>query len=199
MRSGRLPRRTDVGGSGAGGVRAGAAIRPGALFCAVLASLAGCRPEPAATRDTTSASAAISPAAPAAPVSEPRADSLALALIVPSQVRAGETVPIAMRVRNEGAQPRDLYLRGRTPTLDVLIMRASGDTVWRRLQDEVIPAILAVRTLGPGEELAIDVTWDQRLPGGAAAAPGDYLARGLLLTDDVPLTTAPVSFRVLPG
>ena len=175
-------------------MRAGDSHRPGALVCASVVVLSACFPEPATTRDTSG----VDTMAPApAPVIVQRPDSLAVELIVAPQVRAGDAVPMTMRVRNRSGQPHHLYLRGRSPTLDVVITRATGDTVWQRLKDEIIPAILAVRTLGPGEELEVEARWDQRTQGGAAVAAGEYVVRAELLTDGEPLATAPVALRIV--
>lgn len=124
-------------------------------------------------------------------------DSVEVEFVVPPQVRVGDPMALVLRVRNGGAQPLDLYLRGRTPTLDVIVSRPNGDTVWRRLEGEVIPAILGIRTLSPGGQLEVEARWDQRTQAGTAAAPGDYLAQGFLLTDGAPLDAGPVPFRVV--
>lgn len=119
-----------------------------------------------------------------------------LELVLPAEVRVGDAFDITMRVRNLGARPRDLALQGRTPTLDVIVSRPNGDTVWQRLRDEVVPAVLALRTLGPGEALTVEARWDQRNLDGTPAPPGEYLARGLLLTEDEPLATAQIAFLI---
>ena len=40
---------------------------------------------------------------------------------------------ITLRVRNPGDHAIDVYMRGRSPTFDVIISREDGATVWRRL------------------------------------------------------------------
>jgi hypothetical protein len=129
-------------------------------------------------------------------VTAPQADSLSLELRVPAEVLAGESLSITMRVRNTGGRAIDLALMGRSPTLDVIVARATGDTVWQRLAGEVVPAILSLRTLAAGEQLEVSVAWDQRTPAGPAG-PGEYMMRGLLLTDAAPLATGPVPFRIV--
>jgi hypothetical protein len=163
---------------------------PGALSFVVCAwVLLGCADEPPLERprDTT---------VPESAVTSLPADSLLLDLNVPPEVRAGEPLLVTMRVRNPASRAVDLALHGRSPTLDVIITRPNGDTVWHRLAGEVLPAILSLRTLAPGEQLEMSTRWDQRTPQGPAA-PGEYVVRGLLLTDGAPLATGPARFRIL--
>jgi hypothetical protein len=144
---------------------------------------------------------AAAPAAASDAVSEPAgADSVRLRLEVPARVRAGERVPIALRVENVAARPVELYLRGRTIAWDVVVARADGAVAWRRLEGEVIPAIVQLRALAPGEVLTLRGEWDQRTAGGAPAGPGRYVARGLLLTDrPEALETPAVPLEVVPA
>ena len=172
--------------------RAGAAVRLGALCLVPVASLA-CDGAPAAKREATDSALTF-----AAPVMSQRSDSLSIELAVPAEVRTGEIVTVTMRVRNRGARSVDLALLGRSPTLDVIVTRATGETVWQRLEHEVIPSILALRVLAPGEQLEVTARWDQRGRAGSAVAPGPYLVRGLLLTDGAPLEAPPASLRLLP-
>lgn len=129
----------------------------------------------------------------------PTPDSLGLELEVPARVRVGEPVTITLHVQNQTRRALDLYLRGRTPTFDVVIARPTGEVVWQRLEDEIIPAILHLRTLAPEERLELRVTWEPRNQEGELLEPGDYSARGLLLTEGEPLETPPVSFRIEPS
>jgi len=102
-----------------------------------------------------------------------------------------------LRVSNRGARPLDLYLRGRTVTVDVVVTRAGGEVVWRRLEGEIIPAIVHLRTLAPGERLEVAAVWDQRTNLGIPAGPGEYAARGFLLVEGDPVPTPPAAFRVV--
>lgn len=116
-------------------------------------------------------------------------DSVGVELVLPRSVRAGEPVPIGLRVRNHTRHALDLYLRGRRPTFDVVISNAAGEVVWRRLEGEIVPAVLQVRTLEPGEGLDLEAVWDQRTRSGRPAEPGEYTARGALLAEGEPLET----------
>jgi hypothetical protein len=126
--------------------------------------------------------------------SEP--DSLRLALVVPTAIRAGATVPITLRVENRDSKPTHLYLRGRTIAFDVIVTAADGDSVWRRLEGALIPAIIQAKTLAPGETLELRARWNQRTNAGKAIVPGRYTMRGVLLTDAAPLETPSVELRI---
>jgi hypothetical protein len=124
-------------------------------------------------------------------------DSLRLHLDVPDRVRTGEPVPIGIRVQNVSGGPLDLYLRGRTIAFDIVVSREPGEIVWRRLEGEVIPAILRIETLRPGEVLELSDVWDQRDDHGRAVPAGSYAVRGEILTEGPePLTTPPRRLRI---
>jgi hypothetical protein len=123
-------------------------------------------------------------------------DSLAIELLVRAEVGAGEPVHFVLRIANRGPRPVDLYLRGRALTLDLEVTRASGEVVWRRLAGAIIPAIVHLRTLAPGERLEVAADWDQRTARWAVAGTGEYRARGLLLVEGEPLASPWVGFRI---
>lgn len=125
-------------------------------------------------------------------------ESLSLELVVPPRVRAGEPVRMTLRVRNRTERTLDLYLRGRAVTFDVVVTGPGGEVVWRRLQDEIIPAIVHLRTLAPAEQLEAQAVWDQRGSEGQLVSPGEYVARGQLLVEDNALGTPAATFRIIP-
>ncbi len=126
-------------------------------------------------------------------------DSLRITLDVPEEVPAGKPVPIVIRLKNGGSRPLDLYLRGRTITFDIFITRPDGPVVRQRLKDEVIPAIVQLKTLRPGEVFELRHVWDQRSNEGELVAPGAYTVRGVVLTDGpTALETASASLRIQP-
>jgi hypothetical protein len=90
-------------------------------------------------------------------------------------------------VRNPGDHAIDVYMRGRSPTFDVIISRDDGATMWHRLQNEIIPAIALVRTLAPSEQFEITTEWDGRDSAGKPVTAGNYTARGRLLVEGEPL------------
>lgn len=126
-------------------------------------------------------------------------DSLRLRLDVPDEVRVGESVPIALSVENVAERPIDLHLTGRTIAFDLVVVDTDGAVVWRRLEGAVIPAILQLRTLAPGEVLELDDTWNQRSNVGEAVEPGTYTVQGEVLTDEDPLVTPAEKLRIAGG
>lgn len=126
------------------------------------------------------------------------AESLRLETDVPSQVRVGEPVPIALRAVNSGTTALELYLVGRSVTFDITVSGPDGAIVWRRLEGETVPMILQLRIVAPGETLALRHDWDQRTPRGQIVSPGTYTVHGALLTDAQPLRTPATSFRIVP-
>ncbi len=127
------------------------------------------------------------------------ADSLRFEIEVPAQVRTGEPVPITLRATNSGEEPLELYLRGRTIAFDITVAGEDGSVVWRRLEGQMIPAILQVRELAPGESLEFHDEWDQRANSGEPVSSGHYTVQGALLRDSPrPLETPTAPLLILP-
>lgn len=116
-------------------------------------------------------------------------------MVVPLKVAAGEPVPMTLRIANTGKRPIELHLQGRTITFDVIVQQGDA-VVWRRLEGATVPAILQIRTLGPGEVLKLKDVWRQTDPTGGQVAPGDYTVSGSVPTDGKPLRTAAVTLRI---
>jgi hypothetical protein len=76
------------------------------------------------------------------------------------------------------------------------VSREDGALVWRRLEGEVVPAILRLEQLAPGAELALEAIWDGRDQAGRVLPPGSYSLRGEVLTDGTPLVTPEHWFRI---
>lgn len=132
-----------------------------------------------------------------APDSVP-AGSIRFEIDAPPQVPVGEPVPITLRAKNIGAAPMDLYLRGRQIAFDITITRENGEIVWRRLEGRTVPAILQVRTLGPGESLELGEVWDQQTKAGRMAGPGLYRVQGTFPTDSrQPAKTTAAPLRIV--
>ena len=153
----------------------------------------GCRGDALNERGAASASGG----AQAPTVTAQAPDSLRLSLVVPHEVRVGQRVPITLRAENTGARPLELYLRGRTIAFDVVIAPEGGEVVWRRLEGEVIPAILRLEVLAPGQVLELRAEWDQRTNAGARVAAGSYEVRGSLLTDAEPWESPEAGLRIV--
>ena len=125
-------------------------------------------------------------------------DSLRFQVLAPDSVRSGQPVPIMLRLVNTGKAPVTMYLQGRPLAFDITIRRPDGRTVWRRLEGQVVSAILAVRPLEPGGALTFEETWDQASDTGQRVPPGEYVITGTLPTDGVPLETPPRRLRIVP-
>ncbi len=120
-------------------------------------------------------------------------------LTAPESARAGSTFSIAIIVKNVGEAVLDLYLRGRDIAYDILVKDATGQVVWRRLQDEIIPGVIQLRALAPGEVLELSHEWNQRTRAGNLVEPGQYMVEGLVLTDGpIPLAPVPRRFEIVP-
>ncbi len=158
--------------------------------------IAACRPD--APRAANEPDTAMTQQ-PSGPASVAESDSLAFSIHVPESVRAGEPVPIALRIRNRTDGPVELHLLGRTIAFDIVVTSEDGTPVWRRLEGQAVQSILQLRTLAPGETLEFSDRWDQRRRGGAAVPPGPYRVHGELPTDEPePLRTPPVPLLILP-
>lgn len=164
------------------------------MLGSALALAAASRPDPPENRR---AAAPFPATASREAVRESVQDSLDLELVLPPRVRAGERVPVTMRLRNRTGRALDLYLRGRDVTFDVVVTHAGGTVVWRRLEGEIIPAIVQLRTLAPAEQLEFGTEWDQRGGTGRTVDTGDYSARGMLLIEGGQLETPPVPLRIV--
>lgn len=128
-------------------------------------------------------------------------DSVAFRVEIPPAVQAGRAVPIVLHLTNKTERALTLALQGRPIAFDVTVAREDGDVVWRRLEGAVVSAILAVRTLEPGESLVFETEWSGRLADGSPAPPGRYSVTGALPTDTPEgLQTLPAPLRLLrPG
>jgi hypothetical protein len=125
--------------------------------------------------------------------------SMTLQIVLRDTVRSGEAVPITLRLTNTSRKPATVYLQGRPVAFDIIVSRHDGEVVWRRLEGAVVPAVLQVRTLGPGEVLEFNDSWSQRNNQGKPVRPGEYLVAGVLPTDPpAELRTKTVPLRILP-
>jgi hypothetical protein len=121
-------------------------------------------------------------------------------IIAPSDVRQGDPVPVTLRLTNTSGRPLTVYLQGRPTAFDIVVKNEAGTVVWRRLEGQMITAILGVRTLEPGAMLSFDDVWPQRDQAGRPAPPGLYTITGSLLTDGPdPFVTPATTTRVRPS
>jgi hypothetical protein len=109
---------------------------------------------------------------------------LRLTLEAPARARTGEPVPLVFRVTNTSARPVTLQLLGRTPTADFQVSEPQGLTIWTRLRGQTMLGALRLHPLDAGEELVFRDVWNAADDGGNPVPAGEYLIRGVLLTDD---------------
>lgn len=62
--------------------------------------------------------------------------------------------------------------------------------MWRRLEDEVVPAILRIETLDPGAVIEIEGTWGRRANNGTPVSDGKDGIGGEMLTEQESLVTS---------
>ena len=120
-----------------------------------------------------------------------RAAQPSVELVLPSHAQAGDTVPITLRLRNQGDHGLDLQLPGRPVQFDIVIATPDGAEVWRRLRHGATGSALMVLHLAPGEFQDFTTTWLQVDNAGRRVAPGSYHVRGLLPLPQEGLSTAP--------
>lgn len=190
-----------------GGGRVGALPRYACAAISLGPILWACGPaEPGESADTTIEASGANAAGPGSPSPAPptgtsmpnSADSLRLRVEAPARVAAGEPVRLTLRASNTTERALTLYLTGRSIAFDLIVEDTSGSVIWRRLEGEVVQAILRLETLPPGEALVLEHAWDQRNAGGERVPPGAYSVRGELLTEDGPLTSSAAPLRILP-
>ena len=122
-----------------------------------------------------------------------------LEIAVPSEARAGDSVSIMLRLVNDGSVPVDVPLQGRPVAFDVSVTRPDGSLVWRRLEGEVVTAILQLRSVPAGDTLTFQANWDQRDAAGLPVPSGEYLVTASVPSDPPKAFEAgPVKLRIRP-
>ena len=106
-------------------------------------------------------------------------------------------MPLDFTVTNTGKVSVTLQLLGRTPTADIRVSDPRGRIIWSRLKGQTLLGALRLFPLDAGKSLSFRQAWDQRTDTGTAVAPGEYLIRGVLLTDDPEgLASLPARLRI---
>ena len=95
-----------------------------------------------------------------------------------------EPVPLVFRVTNTGTASVTLQLLGRRPAADFRVSDAQGRMIWSRLHGQTMLGVLRLHPLDAGEELVFRDVWNGGDDSGSLVPAGEYLIRGVLLTDD---------------
>lgn len=118
---------------------------------------------------------------------------LRLTLEAPERARLGAPVPLVFTVTNAARVSVTLQLLGRTPTADFQVSDPRGRIIWTRLQGQTLLGALRLFPLHAGKDLSFRQVWKQRTDTGCPVAPGEYLIRGVLLTDDPEGLASPIA------
>lgn len=118
-------------------------------------------------------------------------------LEIVDQAPYGETVRMALRLRNVSDGPVSFSLGGRPPH-DFVVSTPDGEQVWHWKCGQIILQPLDSKTLEPGEQLEFAGKWEQVDNRGEPVAPGTYLVRAVLNMDPPQrLVTLPLEIEVL--
>jgi hypothetical protein len=80
-----------------------------------------------------------------------------------------------------------------------VIVSGSRGVVWRRLEREVVAAILQLRQLGPKDSLILETEWDQHDRAGVPVPAGEYTITGELPSDPPTVfRSPPTRLRIVP-
>jgi hypothetical protein len=121
-------------------------------------------------------------------------------ITVPAQVRQGDPVPVALRLVNTGDRTVTLYLQGRPTAFDIIVKNEAGAVVWRRLEGQVVTAILGITSLEPKAALTFADIWPQRDQSGNPVPPGRYSIHGEIATDGpAPLVSSTAVTAIQPA
>jgi hypothetical protein len=115
----------------------------------------------------------------------PRIQALTVWLEMPSEVKAGTTVPLTLKVKNISDNVAEMsleYLAGRPARHGFSVTRQDGKKVWSWRQERSNLHIAVFRILQPGEGLTIQGQWQQVDNKGNTVPPGTYFVRGMVYT-----------------
>lgn len=106
-------------------------------------------------------------------------------------------MPLVFTVANAGRISITLQLLGRTPTADFRISDSRGRLVWSLLRGQTLLGALRLFPLEAEKHLSFRHVWNQHTATGSLVAAGEYLIRGVLLTDDPEgLASPPARLRI---
>ena len=111
---------------------------------------------------------------------EPARPTITATLDAPAEARRGESISLTLTAENSGAKRVDLFLTGRSPTLEAVLSTHDGREIAHLLEGVMVPAILSYRSLSPGESMTLSGV----MVLGADITAGSYLLTASILTDD---------------
>ena len=122
-------------------------------------------------------------------------DGLEFTLSTPqSTFRAGDLVPITMRVEN--LNNSSMTFRFNSTKQHDLHVEDGGRRVWRWSTDRAFGRALTSFTLKPGESRTWSEDWDQTNDGGQTLAAGDYELVGVLPASQDLRSSAPLTITL---
>ena len=113
----------------------------------------------------------------------PLPPGVTLTMDAPARVRLGDSLAVVVRIANTGRAPATLYLRGRDITVDLEVRNDAG-VAWRKLENAVIPALLRLESLAPGQRIELTEHW-------TPTQRGSFTVVAMLLGERDPYVTAP--------
>ncbi|HEU4631514.1 MAG TPA: BsuPI-related putative proteinase inhibitor [Gemmatimonadaceae bacterium] len=149
----------------------------------------------ACTSHTSSPTAADGSGSPTVDVSQP-ADVAVRVDASPAAVAPSGSLHIVVTVTNTDDERHVIEASSGCFT-DFELLDARGDVVTRSLQ--LCPAMMASRTLDPGESFSETHVWKRGLRGMPELPAGTYRVRGILLARTSPVASEAVDVVLTPG
>jgi len=111
-------------------------------------------------------------------------ENLFVELIVPDTVAYGADLPLVIEITNTGSETLDLEIGageeyGYAGAFDFWIAPGESKILWHWNCGKAYPAILGLKSLAPGEKIAMQGTWEQIDYNSEPVAPGNYLVNGI--------------------
>ena len=95
------------------------------------------------------------------------------------QYARGETVAIALQLKNEGATTRE-YSFSTAQRFDLIVER-DGAKVWQWSDDRLFAQVLSTLAVRPGDSRLFKAEWGQVDAQGRPVPPGTYRIRGWIV------------------
>jgi hypothetical protein len=109
---------------------------------------------------------------------------VSFSLIAPAETPRGAVVLFAVDLQNIASRTIRLGVGGITPTFDVVVQDANGQTVWNFMHGKAVPMILKHLTLAPGEVVELKSEWSQQTNDGGTVPSGVYTVQATMWTEN---------------